>query len=114
MAKTTHPIIHRLKVLNGLRERRAFQRIAHAFDLVYFGSVAHDDEHQLVRGVTFSAQHFDSQYCVGNVNGYDVTLLRRIDRVHFPGKESQLMQWTVLQLDLHETDVPHVFVNNQH
>jgi len=94
--------------------RRAFQRFAAKYDLVYFGQVdQRTDEHQLVRGVTATAWHRDRHYSVGHINGYDVTILRRDDRLSFPGKPTHDYHWAIMQLDL-RASLPHVFIDANH
>ena len=100
------------KVVQSRLNRRVFQQFSAKLGLVYFGYVdQRDDEHSLVRGVTVSTKHRDNHYCIGSFDGYDVTVVERIDTLHFPGKESKTHNWTILTLDLHHgQDVPHVFM----
>jgi hypothetical protein len=100
------------KVVQSRLNKRVFQQFAVKLGLVYFGYVdQRDDEHSLVRGVTVSTKHRDNHYCIGSFDGYDVTVVERIDTLHFPGKESKTHNWTILTLDLHHGhDVPHVFM----
>lgn len=96
--------------------RRAFQKFADRYDLVYFGSVSqHSDDHQLVRGITLSSGHRDNYYSVGSIRGRDIIALQRTDTVTFPGKESATYRWLILQLDLRSSrQLPQVFVNGSH
>ena len=100
------------KVVQSRLHKRAFQQFATKLGLVYFGYVdQRNDEHSLVRGVTVSTKHRDNHYCIGSFDGYDITVVERVDTLHFPGKESKTHNWTILTLDLHHGhDVPHVFM----
>lgn len=100
------------KVVQSRLNKRVFQQFATKLGLVYFGYVdQRNDEHSLVRGVTVSTKHRDNHYCIGSYDGYDVTVVERVDTLHFPGKESKTHNWTILALDLHNRhDVPHVFM----
>lgn len=100
------------KVMHSRLHKRVFQQFASKLGLVYFGYVdQRDDEHSLVRGVTVSTKHRDNHYCIGSYDGYDVTVVERVDTLRFPGKESKTHNWTILTLDLHHSqDIPHVFM----
>lgn len=102
---------HVLKRLSGAR---IYNDVARVYGLVYFGSVsAHDDEHEIVRGLTVSAVHQDRHYCVGTVEGYDVVLLERTDNLSFPGKPTEAQRWIMLQVDLQGVQLPHVFLDSR-
>jgi hypothetical protein len=95
--------------------RKAFLVFARKHDFVFFGYVnQHTDEHELVRGVTLSSKHLDTNYCIGNFQGRDVTLLRRSDTVHFPGKPTETYSWTIMQFDLKKSTLPHIFIDANH
>jgi hypothetical protein len=100
------------KVIQSRIYKRVFQQFATKLGLVYFGYVdQRDDEHSLVRGVTVSTKHRDNHYCIGSYDGYDLTVVERVDTLHFPGKESKMHNWTIMTLDLHRShDVPHVYM----
>ncbi|HEV7951920.1 MAG TPA: hypothetical protein VGO98_00935, partial [Candidatus Saccharimonadales bacterium] len=95
-------------------DKRTFQRFAKKVGLVYFGYVdQRNDEHSLIRGMTVSTKHRDNHYCIGSFEGYDVTLVKRIDTIHFPGKPSRLHSWVIMTFDLHRfVDLPHVFLGS--
>lgn len=106
-----------LKIINQLTSRKVFRGFAEAYDLVYFGHVsAQDDEHRLVRGVTTSAKHRDSHYCVGTIHGHDVILLEREDELKLATDSSaHTYRWIILQIDLHGShDLSHVFIDGKH
>lgn len=106
-----------LKLLEQVSSRKVFRKFADTYDLVYFGHVsAQDDEHRIVHGVTTSAKHHDSHYCVGTIQGHDVILLEREDELQlvsdtYPHK----YRWIILQVDLHgRHDLSHVFIDGKH
>lgn len=107
--------IHRLvpaKVIQSRLHKRTFQHFADKIGLVYFGYVdQRNDEHSLIRGLTVSTKHRDNHYCIGSFDNYDVTLVERVDTIHFPGKPAKTHNWIIMTFDLHKTvDLPHVFV----
>lgn len=87
-------------------------QFAEKVGMVYFGYVdQRSDEHRLVRGLTVSANHRDNHYCIGSFRGYDITLVERIDTLHFPGKTPKAHDWIIMTFDLHASvDLPHVFL----
>jgi len=102
---------HILKRLSG---ERIYNDIARRYGLVYFGSVsAHDDDYEMVRGFTVSTEHQDRHYCVGTVEGFDVILLERTDNLTFPGKPVEIQKWIILQVDLRNVRLPHIFLDNK-
>lgn len=106
-----------LRVIGQLTSRKVFRTFAEAYDLVYFGHVsAQDDAHRLVRGVTTSAKHHDSHYCVGTIHGHDVILLEREDELKLAtDARPHKYRWIILQVDLHgQHDLSHVFIDGRH
>lgn len=104
---------HHYAVVKTIATKRVIKNFADHYRLVYFGSVSqHNDEHQLIKGVTLSADHKDRHYCVGSIDGYDVILVQRTDTMHLPGKQAEHLTWIVMQFDLHNaTMLPHIFLN---
>lgn len=101
-------------IAKRLQGNQVYRDVARRYDLVYFGSVdARDDEHEMVRGLTVSADHQDQHYCVGTVEGYDVILLERTDVLTFPGKQPAPYRWIILQVDLRGVQLPHVFIDTK-
>lgn len=102
------------KVIRSSIYRRMFQRFADKAGLVYFGYVdQRNDEHSLIRGMTVSTKHRDNHYCIGSFEGYDITLVERVDTIHFPGKPSRLHNWVIITFDLHRSvDLPHVVLGS--
>ncbi len=108
-------VIQRLipaKVIQSRLHKRTFQQFAHKAGLVYFGYVdQRNDEHSLIRGMTVSTKHRDNHYCIGSFGSYDITLVERIDTIHFPGKPTKTHNWIIMAFDLHRSvDLPHVFL----
>ncbi len=100
------------RIIKHLSGTRVYNDIAKQYDLVYFGSVnANDDDYEMVRGLTVSAAHQDRHYCVGSVQGYDIVLLERTDNLSFPGKPTEFQRWVILQIDLQNVHLPHVFLD---
>lgn len=102
------------KVIQSRVYQRTFQRFADKVGLVYFGYVdQRNDEHSLIRGMTVSTKHRDNHYCIGSFEGYDITLVERVDTIHFPGKPSKLHNWVIMTFDLHRSvDLPHVVLGS--
>jgi hypothetical protein len=100
------------KVLQSRLHKHVMMDFAEKTGLVYFGYVdQRDDEHKLVRGLTLSPNHRDNHYCIGTFQGYDMTLVERMDTIVFPGKSARNYRWLIMAFDLHTNiDVPHVFV----
>lgn len=95
--------------------RKAFLSFARKHDFVYFGFAdQHSDEHELVRGITLSPRHTDTNYCIGHIEGRDITLLKRRDTVSFPGKMDESYTWAIMRFDLRRSDLPHIFIDANH
>jgi hypothetical protein len=106
-----------IKIVGQLMSGKVFHKFAGEYDLVYFGHVsAQDDEHKLVRGITTSAKHRDSHYCVGTIHGHDVILLEREDELKLAtDPKPHKYEWIILQIDLHGShDLSHVFIDGKH
>jgi hypothetical protein len=99
-------------VIQSQLHKRIFMQFAEKLGLVYFGYVdQRSDEHRLVRGLTVSANHRDNHYCIGTFHGYDMTLVERVDTIHFPGKPTKTHDWIIMTFDLRTVhDIPHVFI----
>jgi len=100
------------RVIQSHLHKRVFMQFAEKAGLVYFGYVdQREDEHRLVRGLTVSASHRDNHYCIGSFQGYDMTLVERVDTIRFPGKPPKTHDWIIMAFDLHTpVDVPHIFI----
>ncbi|HEX4662407.1 MAG TPA: hypothetical protein VH144_02230 [Candidatus Saccharimonadales bacterium] len=111
----TNPFQMLLNPVQQFAARQVFQAFAKKYDLVYFGYVnQHNDEHELVRGITLSARHADRHYCVGHFQGRDLIALLRTDTVVFPGKPTTDYSWAILQIDLERKNLPHIFIDANH
>jgi len=78
--------------------------------LVYFGTVdQHEDEHDVIRGLTVSTTHRDSHYAVGSFDGYDVSIVDRFDVGYDQNKKPVEHTWLILRVSLQDASLPHVF-----
>lgn len=105
-----------LSLLGHGNTRRVYDDLCRRYDLVYFGHVSqHHDDHELVKGVTFSANHTDNHYVMGNIEGYDLIVVERTDHIAFPGRSAEHYRWIIVQVDLDERlQLPHVFLDARH
>lgn len=112
-ASLTHAIkraITRNSVAN-MKRGRVIMKFAEKLGFVYFGSVdQHHDDHHIIRGLTVSASHEDAHYSVGSFDGYDVSIVDRIDTVKNAAGNSRTHTWLIVEIDLHNNDIPHLFV----
>lgn len=110
-----HTTVRRISpahLIRSQRTRRVFMNFANMLDLVYFGSVSHnDEERRLLRGITESVTQVDSHYCVGTFKGYDIATVLRRDGIKYRDKRFTEHHWTILTVDLttHNT-VPDFYV----
>jgi len=109
--RVKHNIFHNL--VNNRDRKRVISRFADKVGLLHFGTVdQHSDDHRVIRGFTVSSSHKDSNYCVGSVNGYDVTVVDRSDAVVQPDDSICIYNWLIMAFDLHtKQDVPHLFLH---
>lgn len=78
--------------------------------LVYFGVVdQHDDEHEVIRGLTVSTTHRDSHFAVGSFDGYDVSMVDRFDVGYNAYRKPIEHSWLIFQVNLQDVALPHVF-----
>lgn len=105
-----------LNLVGASKTKAVFDQICKKYELVYFGHVSqHHDEHELVKGITFSASHKDNHYIVGHVEGYDAIILERTDLITFPNHQPESYRWIIVQIDLNEKlHLPHVFLDAHH
>lgn len=86
------------------------RHFANSTGLVYFGTVdQHEDEHDVIRGLTVSTTHRDSHYAVGSFDGYDVSIVDRFDVGYDHNKKPIEHTWLILQVSLQDASLPHVF-----
>lgn len=109
---------HRYSVVKSVATRRVIKGFADHYGLVYFGAVSqHNDEHKLIRGVTLSVSHRDRHYCVGNIQGRDITLVQRTDNLGHSSSEAHPYTWLIMQFDLSNEyeSIDHLFIaTNSH
>lgn len=100
------------KVIQAQMHRRIFMQFAEKVGFVYFGYVdQRSDEHRLIRGLTVSSNHRDTNYCIGTYEGYDIALVERVDTIKFPGKPTKRHDWIIMTFDLRTSyDIPHIFL----
>lgn len=104
-----------LHLVRARQTSAVVRRFATKVGIVYFGAVSQrDDDHRLVRGHTVSATHVDTNYCVGSLKGYDVTLVTRNDIVIDQKlKLEQRCHWLIVTIDLKSSyDVPHCYIGH--
>ncbi len=103
---------HSIHAVRDAASARIVRQFASAHHLVYFGAVDYrHDEHELVRGITATTHHRDAHYTVGTVNGRDIIVVLRRNRLTFPGKPARDHAWLILQCDLRVTGLPRIFID---
>src|SRR5688572_22885365 len=101
--------------LSSATTKRIIKQFAAKYQLVYFGSVnPQDDDYNMVRGVTVSVSHTDNHYTVGSYQGHDIILVERRNSITFPGKERSNYRWLIMQIDLRQHNLPHLFIDTKH
>jgi hypothetical protein len=104
-----------LSVGRELATKKIIKQFARKFGLVYFGYVnQREDEHELIRGITVSANHLDTHFCVGDFKGHDISLVERRNTLTYPEQPPQHYRWAIMQIDLKREDLPHVFIDGNH
>ena len=94
-----------------LRSRsKVLKTFADKMGFVHFGMVnQHDDDYDAIRGFTASLTHIDSDYMVGTFEGYNFRIVDRFDSYKHGGHSHEQL-WCIIEIDLHESQVPHVFL----
>ena len=93
----------KVRRISRSRERGVvIRRVAKHLGLVYFGALNHDDEHEVIRGITVSISHRDSHYVIGSFDGYDVSIVDRDDTVMSAGI-ARHHRWAIIQVALKHT-----------
>ena len=89
---------------------KVIRRFAAQLGLVYFGTVdQHQDDHEVIRGLTVSTTHRDTHYAVGSYDGYDVSIVDRFD-VTVSGQQLPIEHsWLIFQINLQGVSLPHIF-----
>ena len=95
-----------------LRSRsKVLKTFASKMGFVHFGLVdQHDDDYDAIRGFTASLTHIDTDYMVGTYEGHNFRLVDRFDSYRH-GTHSHEQLWCILEIDLHNNKVPHVFLS---
>jgi hypothetical protein len=89
---------------------KVLHRFANRIGLVYFGSVdQHEDEHEVIRGLTVSTTHKDAHFAVGSFDDYDISLVDRFDVSYDVHHHATEHSWVILQVSLQNTTLPHMF-----
>lgn len=115
---TLHTLSHRLRAvamtntISSHKRKRAIRRFTEKVGFVYFGTVdQHHDDHQIIRGLTVSSSHRDNNYCVGSFDGYDVSVVDRLDTIESGDGSCRTHNWMIVAITLQTVrDMPHVFV----
>lgn len=101
-------ILHR--VSGAMRERgRALRKLSSTMGFVYFGTVdQHTDDFPTIRGFTASLSHHDAHFAVGTYDDYDIRMVDRFDVIAIPGVKQHRQFWTIIEITLESSDLPHV------
>ena len=104
-------IVHRNNI-SSRRARSAIIQFCEKVGFVYFGSVdQHSDDHHIIRGLTTSANHQDEHYAVGTYEGYDVSLVNRMDTTEDSAGRLRTHSWLIFEINLKNSfDLPHIFM----
>ncbi len=103
-------------VHNVILNRKTIKDFADRFGLVYFGRVDYiDDQHKRIRGHTSSITHRDTNYLIGNLYGYDVTFVTRIDKKYSKKTQSkQKTQSLIFSIELKTTQsLPRLYIGHK-
>jgi len=88
---------------------RIIKHFSEQIGLVYFGTVDHKDDHEVIRGLTVSTTHRDNHFSIGSFNGYDISLVDRFDVVLNESRQPIEHSWLILQVTLQDPQLPHLF-----
>jgi hypothetical protein len=99
------------RIAPQLRTRsKVLQAFADTVGFVHFGMVnQHTDDYEAIRGFTASLTHVDTDYIVGTFEGYNVRMVDRFDSYKH-GSHSHEQLWCIMEIDLKNNQVPHVFL----
>lgn len=104
-----------LSIGREIAVKKIIRQFAHKAGLVYFGYVnQHEDEHELIRGITVSATHVDNHFCVGDIKGHDISLVERRNTLIYPEQPPAHYGWLIMQIDLKREGLPHIFIDGNH
>jgi len=101
------------KRIKNMPRKGVISKFAEKVGLLYFGMVnQHSDEHEIVRGLTVSSTHHDNHFCIGTVNGYNVSIVNRSDVKHIPDGRIVPYDWLIFAVELKtQVAIPHFFIN---
>jgi len=96
------------------RRKRVITAFAEKIGFVYLGHVdQHKDNHHIIRGLTVSTDHQDDNYCVGSFDGYDISLVDRLDVYTDALGRNQTHRWIIAEIALQQPrDIPHMFLGS--
>ena len=99
------------RFLPQLRNRaNVLKSFAKTMGFVHFGLVnQHEDDYDAIRGFTASLTHIDADYIVGTFEGYNLRVVDRFDSYKH-GTHSHEQLWCIMEIDLHNNHLPHVFL----
>jgi len=104
-----------LSIGRELAAKKIIKQFAHKFGLVYFGAVnQREDDHELIRGITVSAHHVDTHFCVGDYKGHDISFVERHNTITYTDHNFRRYHWLIMQVDLRRDGLPHVFIDGNH
>lgn len=97
-------------------DRPIFGKLVSEYNLTYYGTVipGEADDYIPVRGMTASPEQIDDNYTAGHVANYNVQLLQRSHSVYLPNNRRINHTWTICQVDLRATELPHLIICGKH
>ena len=105
------------KLTNGFGNgsyKKSAQKFAKDNKLIYFGSLDPDGQPlPVIRGAKMSLDQVDANYCFGTHAGYDVVLADRTANIGFENYKNTYHHWYVLQIDLHDANLPYIFIGTR-
>ena len=103
-----------LSFWNNRTRRHIIKKFTDKVGLIYFGFVnQNSDNHKIIRGFTASSSHKDNHYSVGSVNGYDVMLVDRSNKIYLSDGSKMVFNWLIMSFNLHtKKRVPHFFISS--
>ena len=100
-------------LLADVARGQVLRQFSKKLGLVYFGRVdQHQDDHDVIRGLTVSTSHRDNHYAVGTFDGYDLSVVDRTDVVTAADGKKERHNWLIIRIELEtEERLPHLFLN---
>ena len=100
-------------IRNHHNVKNFFKRFADQSELVYFGYVDKDDDAHIYKGITFTPNCIDTNYCHGTVSDYDVTAFNRESEYRDLVGQSSTIKWTVVAVHLKIGGLPHAVIDGK-